>query len=159
MTSDPKTLDLPYIGYARETGVVQRLVNFDQDPEEGELRIEALVPPDGLVLVVTRQRAHSSEIDQHLAAASAGISVSSFVKDHAAARRDVDHATEADWLTSTIVIDEERHPVNVLQLLSGNWAGYAQYRGLEIALGTRNIDVRDVRLATVSPVDLVKDDE
>jgi hypothetical protein len=157
MMSETKAPDALYIGCAPETGAVQRLIDFH--PDEMEVRIEALVPPDAGVLMVTRQNAHPSEIDKRLAATSVGISASTSTKDPAAARREVDRAIEADWTTLNVVINGASHPATVLQLLSGNWAGYAQYKCMGIAFGSRNLDLRDLRLAAVNPADLVEGSE
>ena len=154
MNDGPTSRDSHHFGYAPTAGVTQRLLHFDQQPDRGELRIEASVPSDATVLIVTWQSAHADETDQKVAAASAGISASPTLQDHAASRQEIDRATEADWSTSTVVIDDAPHPARVLQLLSGNWAGYVQYRSAGIALGTRGLDVRDVRLATVDPLGL-----
>jgi hypothetical protein len=139
------------IGYANGVGVVQRLIHFDPRLEVGESRIEATIPPNAKVLIVTYPRAHFSETDRHIAAASVGISASHAAKDRAAARREIDHASEAIWMTSTIVIDDRPHSVSVHQLLGGPWVGYVQYEGTGIALGALNIDMPSVRLATVDP--------
>lgn len=138
------------IGCAPETGAVQRLLSADEE----SVRIEALLPPDATVLVVTHQRALSSAIAQQVAATSAGISASTSVRDHAAARREVDRATTVEWTTSSIVVNGERHPASVLELLSGDWAGFVQYQGKDIAFGSRDTDLRDLRLATVDPLSL-----
>lgn len=131
---------------------------MDADPEVGESRVEAVLPSGAIVILVTRQYPHPAEIERQVAAASAGISAlaasSSFVGTHAAARREIDRATQTGWARSTILIDEEHHPVSVLRLLAGSWAGYAVYRGMGIAIGTSNIDVREVKLATLNGFDL-----
>ena len=139
-----------YIGCAPEMGATQRLIN--KSPES--LRIEAQVPPDATVLVVTHQRAYTDEIDQRVAATSAGISVSPSTKDHPAARQEINRATEADWTAASIEVNGEPHPANVFQLLSGTWVGYVQYEGAGIVLGSDKIDPREVRLATIRPSDL-----
>lgn len=141
-----------YIGCAADLGATQRLLY--SDGVESEVRIEANVPPDAAVLVVTRRRPHSTVLDQRVSAAAAGISASRPARDHAAARREVERTSEAVWATATIVINDELQPVAVLQLLSGSWAGYVQYKGMGIVLGSINIDLRDPRLATVAPADL-----
>ncbi len=139
------------IGWASETGAIQRLVNAD----DGEMRIEGRLNSNATFLVVTTHlEPLSSVVDQRVAATAVAISASASVKDHASARTEIDRASDAIWIPSTIAINGEPTQVNILQLLSGNWAGYLQYRSSDILLGFRGIDPRDVILATVDPSDL-----
>ena len=50
------------IGCAPEMGAIHKLINADDE----EARIEAFLPPDATVLIVTRRRAAPNEIDQRL---------------------------------------------------------------------------------------------